>query len=44
MGYIDCDSHIFENESTWDYLETLRSLKNAAFFGSLQEEQVRKYE
>lgn len=31
-------------QSTWDYLETLRALKNAAFFGSLQEEQIHKYE
>lgn len=28
----------------WNYLEILRALKNAAFFGSLHEDQVRKYE
>lgn len=29
---------------TWDYLEKLRALKNDAFFGSLTEEQLAKYE
>lgn len=32
------------DSSAWSYLEILRELKNAAFFGSLTEEQVRLYE
>jgi uncharacterized protein (TIGR04255 family) len=32
------------DSSIWDYLEILRDLKNAAFFGSLTEEQVGLYE
>lgn len=30
--------------AAWDFLERLRSLKNAAFFGSLTEDQVHEYE
>lgn len=32
------------DQATWDYLERLHALKNDAFFGSLTEDQVAKYE
>jgi len=33
-----------DGEEVWNYLESLRDLKNTAFFGSLTEDKVRQYE
>jgi uncharacterized protein (TIGR04255 family) len=33
-----------DGAEVWNYLERLRDLKNAAFFGSLTEDQIRQYE